>query len=309
MAVKGAGRPGEEFTAAASGGAAPRAPRASDRPHREGIGSLAAAHAGAAGAGAAGAGAAGGDVTAAGLAAARPGFSGGIHLPLLMRESALASTSRRWGVLRPGRGGVAAGSRMSRTRRRRWPTAPGASPSPARSCGRTARSGCCSNELVVRGGHRLAGRVDADLLPVDAPRRGPSWTGCQPRPAEGDGGCVTSAETSWRAAAPRAHRLPHRCPRARRGQGGGRHRHAPGGRRGRVRGKHRRRSEAEALERSPRSPPAAGAGRDPGRGRRLRRWRWRWRWVSLAWDRPGQQVLRRPRPAPPPGDPAQRRVT
>ena len=34
----------------------------------------------------------------------------------------------------------------------------------------------------------------------------------------------------------RAHRLPHRRPGARRGEGGGRHRHAPGGRRGRVRG-------------------------------------------------------------------------
>ena len=35
---------------------------------------------------------------------------------------------------------------------------------------------------------------------------------------------------------PRAHRLPDRRPRARRGQGGGRDRHAPGGGRGRVRG-------------------------------------------------------------------------
>ena len=67
-------------------------------PTEKGIGSLAAAQAGATGAGATGAGAtgagkAGGDVTAAGLAAARPGLhAAGFTYPLLtLRESALAS--------------------------------------------------------------------------------------------------------------------------------------------------------------------------------------------------------------------------
>ena len=213
---------------------------------------------------------------------------GGIHLPAADPARVGAGEQHRGdgGVLRPGRGGAGPARQDRHVARARRP------PADPRRLGHHRRHrrpaaylphvrlppAAARQRARGRGGHRLAGRrtrrrsrLRGLLLRRQRRRRGHLGPGAQPSPGAAAGRPQARRPGGDRPRR-RAHRLPHRRPRARRGEGGGRHRHPPGGGRGRVRGKHRRR-ERGGDTRADRLllPQAAGPGRRPRAGRQAGR--------------------------------------